>query len=138
MLFLERTLRAIKALPEGCFWHTCHQSVNAYRVSALISIIKFKQNTSLPSRSTNRHHLARTLSNNRRTLSPKQRGKCIQNCFTKSFTLQNQENCAHVGSQIHLYIDQFLRELAIKTIKIKCGSPPKSATMRLGGLFTTL
>ena len=134
MLFPERVLQAAKALPEGCFERVYNKPVNAYRSVTLISHPKFKQNISIPSRSINWHHSARTLSNNRRTLSPKQRGKCVLNCFTKPFTLQNQEDCAHVGSQIHLYIDQFLPELAIKpTINIKCvRSPKRELSIALG------
>ena len=126
MLFHERVLHTAKTLPEGCFGRICHQPANAYRSAALIPRIKYKQNTSIPSRSINRHHIARTLSNNRRTLSLSPWKICVRKCFIKFFNLQNQEDCAHVGSQINLYIDQFLPELAIKqTINIKCVRSPK-------------
>jgi len=78
MLYPERVLNAAKALPDGCFGHIYRQPANAYRIAALIFPIKFNQNTCLPSRSTIRYHYPRTLSNNRRTLSPKQREKCAR------------------------------------------------------------
>ena len=126
MLLPERVLHTAKMLPEGCIGRFCHQPANAYRSAALIPLIKYKQNTSIPSRSINRHHSARTLSNNRRTLSPKPQGICVRNFFISALTLQNQEDYGHVGQQIHLCIDQFLPELAIKqTINIKCVRSPK-------------
>jgi hypothetical protein len=51
---------------------------------------KNNQNISTSSRSTNRPHLPRTLSNNRRTLSPKQWEICLRKGFDPPFTLQNQ------------------------------------------------
>ncbi|MCB5252054.1 MAG: hypothetical protein WC944_10510 [Candidatus Cloacimonadaceae bacterium] len=75
-----------------------------------------------PSRSTIRHHIARTLSNNRRTLSPAPRGMKPEGSFDSPFTLRDQEDCSQSGRQIHRYVKQFFSELAFtQTIKIKSG-----------------
>ena len=95
------------------------------------------QKYQFPSRSIARHHSACTLSNNRRTLSPKTRDLCLRNRFTLSQTLQNQEDCSPLGQQIHLHKKQFFAELTLKpTIKIKSGRSPQRASLRHGGLFT--
>ena len=89
------------------------------------------------SRSLTRHHSACTLSNNRRTLSPKQRDLCLRNRFDLSSTLQNQEDCSPSSQQIRLHKKQFFAELTLKpTIKIKSGKSPQRASLRHGGLFT--
>ena len=137
MLFSERVPHTANALLDGCFGHIYRRPVNTYRAAALIPLIKFKQNISTSSRSIARHHSARTLSNNRRTLSLISREICLRNRFDLSFTLQNQEDCGPIGRQIQLCIDQFLPELTIApTIKIKPGKSPQRASLRYGGLFT--
>jgi len=95
MLFSERVLDAAKTLAKGCFGHICQEPANADRPVALSSPFKCLQYISTSSRSIARHHSARTLSNNRRTLSPKQREICLWQCFDSPSTLQNQEDCGH-------------------------------------------
>ena len=97
MLFSERVPHTANALLDGCFGHVYRRPVNADRSATLIPLIKFKQNISTSSRSIARHHSARTLSNNRRTLSLISREKCVQDCFAKPSTLQNQEDCGLPG-----------------------------------------
>ncbi len=115
MLFSERVLHAAKALAKGCFGHICQEPANADRPIALISLIKYLQYISTSSRSNHRHHITRTLSNNRRTLSPKQWGICLWQCFDSPFTLQNQEDCGH-SAQISVCIQSSssLNELSNK------------------------
>ncbi len=114
MLFFERVLHASNALPDGCFGHICQQPANAYRTALLIFPLKFRRNLPFLFRSTNRHYLICTLSNNLRILLSKLRDICVQRCFALSFTLQNQEDCGHPGRQIHFYVRQFFFELALK------------------------
>ena len=95
MLYYERVLHAAKALAKGCFGHICNRPANSYRRIALIFPFNSEQTQPLSSRSNHRHHITRTLSNNRRTLSPKQREICLWQCFDSPSTLQNQEDCGH-------------------------------------------
>ena len=96
MLFPERMLQAANALPKGCFGHICQAPANTDRPVALISLIKYLQYISSSSRITIRHHCARTLSNNRRTLSPKPRETCIRKSFALTFKLHNQTESHHM------------------------------------------
>ncbi len=99
--------------------------------------INYNHKNQFTSRSLTRHHSACTLSNNRRTLSPKQQDLCLRNRFDLSFTLQNQEDCSPPGQQIRLHKKQLFAELTLKTtIMIKSGRSPQRASLRHGGLFT--
>ena len=97
MLFSERVPHTANALLDGCFGHIYRRPVNTYRAAALIPLIKFKQNISTSSRSIARHHSARTLSNNRRTLSLISREKCIRNGFALTFKRHNQTESLHMA-----------------------------------------
>ena len=127
------------SLSSKCLEHLYRGSGQASSAFVLTHFhtINNNQKYQSPSRSIARHHSACTLSNNRRTLSPKQQELCPRNRFDLSFTLQNQEDCSLPGQQIHPYIDQFSPELTLKsTIKIKPGRSPQRASLRHGGLFT--
>jgi len=126
-------------LSNNCLEHICSGSEQARSAFMLTHIYKINNNQSkqFSSRSTNRYHLPCTLSNNRRTLSPKQRELCLRNRFAPASTLQNQEDCGPPGQQVRPNIDQLFTRLTLKTtIKIKSGKSPQRASLRYGGLFT--
>ena len=122
----EHAAQAAKAVPEGSCGQAIRQPASTYRSAVPIPPIKYKQNISILSRSLARHHLARTLSNNLRTLSLVPRESCLRNRFTLAFNLQNQEDYSLVGRQIHLDRDRFFPEPALDlSIKIIRGRSPQ-------------
>lgn len=138
MLYFAPVLPAPVAVTKECFRHIYHQPENAYRRTTLISPSHQLQKTNPSYRSTYRQHYLRTLSNNRRTLSPQSRDNCLRNCFSSPLWVQNQENSAQPGRAIYLNQDPFFVNLGLaETLKIKCGKAPKQTTLSLGGLFTT-
>jgi hypothetical protein len=127
------------SLSNRCLEHLYRGSGQARSAFVLTHFhnINNNQKYQFPSRSLTRHHSACTLSNNRRTLSPKTQEICLRNRFDPPFTLRNQEDCSPTGQQIHLHKEQFFAELTLKpTIKIKSGKSPQRASLRYGGLFT--
>jgi hypothetical protein len=135
-LLSEPVLPAAIAEPKGSCRHICQHPENTYGSVAPTFFIKLETFIPIPSRSIIRHHNARTLSNNRRTLSPKPWGKCFRKSFTLAFSFQNQEVCDSLGRQIHLHKKQFFPELSTKpTIKIKCGKSPQCPSLGYGVLF---
>ena len=102
--------------------------------SALISPQSYTfnnyQNSKVSFRDTNLHHQARTLSNNRRTLSLTSQRRCVRD----SFALQNQEDYSPRGWYIHPYINQFIPELTIETTIINnCGKTPSALQCDMKG-----
>jgi hypothetical protein len=122
-LFSEPALPIAIAEAKGCFGHICQQPANAYGSITLTFFSKLKTYISIPSRSINWLHNARTLSNNRRTLSPASREKCFRNCFILGSNRQNQEDLRSVRTANPSITSLFDPESTIKqNIKIKCAN----------------
>ena len=133
MLFTERLPATVTSASEEGFGHIYTRSENADRKAAPILFIDSGHNRSTLSRCINRHHVARTLSNNRRTLSLAPRETCFQFCFdtVHPITIRRIAVCPDnksIGMHIHVRLKQ--------NVKIKCDSYPKPAIVCLGGLFT--
>ena len=122
----QRLASATNTLSEGSCGQLYCQPANIYSSALPFPPLRFKQDRSIPSRSTYRHHLIRTLSNNRRTLSLTPRARCLLNCFTLAINFRNQEDYGLVGRQTYLEGGRLCPEPALKPgIKIKCGRSPQ-------------